>query len=250
MSLAQGVFVNKNALVFALTLLTISSTSILSAAQSMFIGTIQFPTELKKVPSLRIYYGGSKITGEPNDRTKQLIFSIPEIGESKKFHIVITESIQFEIEENTVKYIKLAPKQAYKCVEVEQIKHESLQTQDTRPGEFDGARLVIPESKISYTWRVTKKGLDNNRQLPDNTIVLCLSPAYIDRIEGGSKAELPRIFIKPDLLDIVGSEKKLHDEETELLLSAIDYDALHSKITQAIKNPNPTETIIACKTCV
>ncbi len=233
--------------------LAISSSPSIVATQSLFIGTIQLPITLKKVPSLRIYYGGHKITGEPNDKTKQLIFSIPEIGEkmgqNKKFHLVITESIQFEIDENTVKYIKIAPKQAYKCVEVEQTKHESI-THMPPAGEFDGTRLVIPETKVSYTWHVTKKGLDDNRQLPDNTIVICLSPAYIDRIEGGNKAELPRIFIRSDLLDIVGSEKKLHEEETELLLSAINYDALHSKINQEIKNPQNTKTLIACKTCV
>lgn len=234
-------------------LLVMSSSPIIRAAQSLFIGTIQFPTILKKVPCLRIYYGGHKITGEPNDKTKQLIFSIPEIGEkmgqNKKFHLVITESIQFEIEENTVKYVKIAPKQAYKCVEIEQIKHESMAPHTHSPGEFDGARLVIPETKVSYTWRVTKKGLDEHGQLPDNAIVICLSPTYIDRIEGGSKAEFPRIIIKTDLLDIVGSEKKLHEEETELLLSAINSDALHSKINQEIKNQS-TKTIIACKTCV
>jgi hypothetical protein len=214
---------------------------------------MQFPNTLKKIPSLRIYYGGHKITGEPNNRTKQLIFSIPEIGESKKFHIVITEHVQFELAEgssNTVKYLKIAENQPYKCCEIEQTKSdETLSTHRPQTGEFDSARVVIPETKTSYHWKITKQRLDDNRQLPDNSIVICFSPEYIQDIVGGSKGELPRIVIKSDILELVGSEEKLHDQETELLLSVINSDALHTKITQKVKNQN-TKTIIACKTCI
>ncbi len=241
---------NKTVFLCSMTLLLMSATPIMSASQSMFIGTIQFPATIKKVPNLRIWYGGHKITGETNNRTKQLIFSIPEIGESKKFHIVISDSIQFEMEEdadNTAKYMKIGNNKPYKCCEIVRMKQEqSFHTNATY--EYTGSRPLINESKVAYSWKITKKGLDNNRQLPENAIVICFPSDYVDRIEGGNKSELPRIMVKQDLLERVGSEQKLHDQATELLLSAINFDTMHTKITQEIKN-QPTKTIIACKTC-
>jgi len=217
------------------------------ASQSLFIGTIQFPATLKSVPGIRIYYSGHKITCDTNDETRQLIFSIPKMEEHKKFFLLITERIQFETEENTVKFLKTTSGMPYKLYTFELVKREIIPNDDP---EQDGKHLHTPEPKTTYIWQIEETYLDDiTSKIPDNAIIVCYTPDYIERLEGGSAVELPRIIVKENLLEIAGSEKNIHDSATRLLLSVIDYDTLHRKIEQAVKNDlRHNKTIIACKT--
>lgn len=222
-----------------------------SQSQSLFIGTIQFPASIQKVPGIRIYCSGHKITCETNDETKQLLFSIPEINDSKKNFLLITEALQFEVEENTVKYIKTAHKTPYKLYSLE-LRKLVLHTGEeiVNENERDGARLHMAEPETTYSWLVEEAQLDSTTgKVPDNTIIVCYTPDYIDHLEGGTSIELPRIIIKENLLEIAGSEQNLHDSATRLLLSVIDYDTLHKKIELEVKNDHQhNKTIIACRT--
>jgi len=236
---------NKKSIVFVLFGMFACYT-VKTQSHPLFIGTIQFPTTLQTVPGIRIYCCGHKITCETNNETKQLLFSIPEISDSKKIFLLITEALQFEVEENTVKYIKNALRVPYKLYSLELLKREELPDEN----EQDSIRIHIPESKATtYSWLIQEAQLDNStRKVPDNTIIICYTPDYIDRLEGGNAMELPRIIVKENILEIAGSEKKLHDSATRLLLSVIDYDTLHKKIEQEVKNDHPNKTIIACRT--
>lgn len=206
-------------------------------SKAMLLGTVQFPHTIQTVPDIRIYYSGHKITSEENATTKQLLFSIPKLQQTRKFFVVITEKLQFELEENTVKHIKLPNNTPYKFYELTLVEQERDSTEKN------------PLDNKYYTWQIQEQRLSSPvRHIPDETIIICLPPEYVDHLSGGNSIELPHIILKDSLLTIVGSEAELHDRAARLLLSALNYDTLHAKVNQEVKNIHPSKTIIACRT--
>ena len=104
------------------------------------------------------------------------------------------------------------------------------------------------EHETTYSWYITESSdeLDQGK-IPDDTIIVCYDPEYVDKLEGGTNIDLPRIIIKDNILELVGSEDKLHELSTTLLLSSLDSDSMHSKIEHEVKQNNQT-MLVAFKT--
>ena len=63
-------------------------------------------------------------------------------------------------------------------------------------------------------------------------------------MRGGNELELPKIYIKEDVLTLAGSDSQLHDQAIQALLSSVDYNALHSSIKQKVRQDLALKTII------
>jgi len=203
-----------------------------SYTKSVFIGSIQFPHTLQSVPAVRVFCGGNKISTEKNDVSKRITFTIPEDKRRTQFPLIITENVQFEVEEdsNTIKCLKIPGKQKYKFYMLELLKVEKPSNPESEK-PMRVSHLYNPATSYTYEWLIhEEKGPLTDGRIPDDSIVVYYKPAYIQELKGGNAFELPRIIIKKDIVQLAGSEEKLHDTSKSLILSSLDLNAIHANI--------------------
>lgn len=189
---------------------------------TMFTIPVQFPAVLKTMPTLCMYYCGNRIKPDDYNAKNKILFSILENRLCTRFWLVITDTVpQWEIiTENTIDHLKIDPSHNYK---------------------FYSLSLVMQEG--AYAWNIQEVAIPATGKLPDNTLILAYNPDFVDRLEGGNAIELPTIIIKQDIVDIAGSQELLHEQSIELLLSSLDYNALHANIEQDIRHDKHTKIV-------
>lgn len=214
----------------------------MDADKTLFVITIQFPTSLKSVPGVRVYCAGTKLPCQIDHETNRLTFTVEAKKHRTLFDMVITALPQFESKENTIKFLKVANSRPYKLYTLELITmlRESANTSPEKIAE-------LFNQEPTYTWRINEGKLLNNR-IPDNAIIVCYDPQYVDNLIGGSAVEFPKIVIKEDIVNLVGSEKKLHDMSARLILDLLHMDTIHANVTQQVKHNYRTKTVVAMNT--
>lgn len=202
--------------------------------KSLFIGSIQFPSIVEVVPSIRVYYSGRKIMCETDELGKKITFSIPEYKQRTFFYLLIAPSIEFGSHENTVPFLKLQKNCPYKFYGMELVK---VETQDKKKKK---------SSPFEYAWIVRELNLClPDDRIPDDTIIVRYHPDYVQSIEGGNMIEFPKITIRPDILKLTGSEAKLHDISNRWFLAALHTDTIHDPLqSEFFINPT-TKTVLA-----
>lgn len=204
------------------------------AQKSLFIGSIQFPSTVHLVPSIRVYYAGSKIVCETDDNSKKVIFSVPEFKQRTFFYLLISSDVEFCSHENTVPFLKLKRNCPYKFYALQRVPAESKK------------RKRNEQSQPEFTWIIKELNLQlPDDRIPDETIIVRYSPEFVETIEGGNAIEFPKIVIKNDILKLAGSESKLHEISNSWFLAAMNTDTIH-ETTQAefIVNPQ-AKTVLA-----
>lgn len=196
--------------------------------QTLFMGTIQWPMVLKKVPSLRIYHAGHQLSCESNHETHQITFAVPEMRDIDIITLIIAEPQHIKphmAEDNTIQYLAIAKDAPHKCFQITRI-HTSITS-----------NLTSSTSKTppSESWRVDQRRLHADGKIPDNALILCCNPDLIDEISGGNSIDLPTIHIVSDLLTKIGSEAALHEASDTFLITCLNLDTLHTKLTFDIK---------------
>ena len=63
-------------------------------------------------------------------------------------------------------------------------------------------------------------------------------------LNGGSKLELPAIIIKHNVIDLMGSEEKLHEASVKLQIASLDTDTIHTPTKREIKQDYQCTLII------
>ena len=197
--------------------------------EALFIGTIQFPNTIKKVPNIRVYCSGHIIKTETDDDSKKLTFSIPESKNKKRFSLLIDPSLQ-----------------EYKFYQFELVKKNAEQNGESKDKTKSIKNHEQPENhNADYHWVIEEDHLAlEDGRIPDDTVIICYKPSYIEGLQGGTKLEFPHIRIKNNILQLAGSEDQLHDTSITLLLSSLDYDTIHRSIRQEIKQ-DYQKTLIA-----
>jgi len=209
------------------------SWDIYSQDKNIFVGNIVFPQNLKNIPHISLYQRGLKIQAEIDNSGKKIQFTISEEKKYKKFHFLIAQYIQPKIENNTVKYLKIGIKQSYKLYKLELVEiYDPQKSRNKKESNF-------------YHWEIKEKKIGSQRIIPDDTLIIIFNPQYIEKIEGGSNFELPKIFIKNDILKLAGSEEKLCDEVNELLMASLDLNIFHTKPISEIKSVHKKKLTIA-----
>lgn len=219
-----------SSIIFAL---SIGYSSLSFAVKTFFRGSIQFPETMSSFPNIRVYSGGFKIKTETT--TQGLSFEIPEEKHRKRFSIIVTENVQFEVEPgtNTIKYLKIKKGQPYKMFSASLIKNEEEQ-----PFEFKSRNEKKPITP-KYEWLIEEQDYELvDGRIPDDAVIVCFNPSYVDRLEGGNTLELPAIVMKKNIVQLAGSEDNLQNASIKLLLSSLDTDAIHANIQQEIRQEN------------
>lgn len=210
--------------------------AILSLPKGIFYGAVQFPTSLEMVPNLRVYYAGNKIVCEANDATKQQSFAISEARNRTFFYLLITPDIEFCSPDNTIPYLRLKKDRPYKFYTLELT---------MVPSKSKKRKLNEPE--FEYVW-VTKEidlATITGGKIPDDTIIVCYHPDYIQGLEGGNMVEFPKIMIKPDAVKLAGSEAKLYEQSDRWFLAALNTDTIHDTALPELRITPQTKTILA-----
>lgn len=202
------------------------------AIKTFFRGTIQFPQTMSSIPNIRVYSGGYKIKSETT--AHGLTFEVPEEKHRRKFNILITEKVQFQTEAdtNTIQYLKIADGQKYKYYTVVLMKNDDDIHFDAI-ADAKNKKKTIPQ----FEWDIEEHALDlANGRIPDDAIIICFNPSYVDHLEGGNALELPKVVIKKNIIQLAGSEDNLLDASATLMLSSLDTDTIHANIRQEVKN--------------
>jgi len=202
---------------------------------------IEFPKSVKKIPQICIYQGGERFTCEIDNEGHRACFILPIDKACDTFYLVITEALAFETEGNTVQYLKVMPECQYKFYEMKLVRTPKkkykvpservpVSARRSSPGERRRATSGAGEKDEPAKkdkWIVVVKELPENKQIPDDAIIVLLDAQYVDDVKPENNFEFPKIVIKDDVLEIAGSESALQDKAIELLLSSIDYNPLH-----------------------
>ena len=213
-----------------------------SEEKTLFIGSIQFPASVQVTPSIRIYYAGRKITTEIDQENNRILFSIPEQKNRSFFYLLITPEIRFVSHENTIEYLTLKPGLGHSFYALELIARQDTSQKGLKQNPLRPAA-------ITYKWQVHELLLNlPSGRIPDETIIVCFDPSYVQKLEGGNAVEFPKIMIKPDLLKIVGSEQKLHDLSTKWFLTALHTDTIHEAPITQVRLSSQTKTVLAFAT--
>lgn len=214
--------------------------------KTVFIGSIQFPSALELLPSLRIYYAGKKISTELDEDANRILFSIPEQKNRTLFYVVVTPKIKFVSNENTIEYLKLISGLPYKFYVIElNTTEEITQKKRVKFSLTSNDQLIPCSTNTKYSWTIKELTNLPAGRIPDETIIICFDPTYIQKLEGGNAIEFPRIVVKPDLLKLVGSEAKFHELSTKWFLAALDTDTIHEPPSSEIKFCTQSKTIVA-----
>ncbi len=210
---------------------------------NIYVASIQFPPAIKELPDIRAYFAGTKPICEKDNALHRLLFTISAERTMLKLYILVAENPSFHFDE-TVQYLK-QPNDAYKLWSVE-LMHKK---QPEASGSKTVGGIKLNKDESPYSWIIHEQTIDEKTgKIPDNTLVIKYNPKLVDHLEGGSGAELPKIMMASNILELVGSKEKLHDLSISYVLSALDLDTIHARCEQEIKYHPNVNRITVCTT--
>lgn len=179
---------------------------------SMMVGTIEFPRTIKTIFPYKIFYEGQQVKTEIEGN--RLLFTIPINRLMSRFFILFVEDPHYILKEstdaaaqNTVDYLKSGA--VYRIFELQ---------------------------SLGGSWRVKEYLLPESLIVPDYTIIVYMPPSYIDSLVGGKGREFPRVMIKENILELIGgSLDELKHKAEELIIEAINMNALHVPVQEATR---------------
>lgn len=187
-------------------------------------GNIQFPSSLANVPQMCIYCAGTKTLTDIDTSTNRGSFTVPKESGQYIFPLLITntESIEYKKidsldDSNTIDHLEISKGQKYKLF--------YAQLSECKKGEKS-------TDSPSFEWVIEEKLLPESGRIPDDAVIICCNPEFVESIEGAHYRDLPTVKIRSDLIQFVGSETKIHDQFNELILATIDFNTLHTKTRQ------------------
>jgi hypothetical protein len=219
--IAGGIMKKNLFLLSVLPILTLLTSAFLEA-RTLMIGTIKLPHALASLPTApRIYHNGKIIKCAPTRENDAFAFQIPRMDQQFRFNIVITESIEFEIndakikdsQQNTISYLKIPDGQKYKMYTL------LLVPQFSNSGPLKATTL-------QYQWKIRPDSLmGHTRQIPDDALIICYDPAWVDSLVGENSFDLPTIKLRDDIVS--NKSFKFHEKSSTILLNAMNSDTWH-----------------------
>lgn len=211
---------------------------------TIYVASVQFPSAIKELPSIRAYFAGRKISGEPDG--DQLLFTIETDRSMRKLYLLVVEDVSFAFDE-TVQHLKLKPDTRYKLWSLE-LMHKK--NSNYVPHKLAGGIKLNGDDSSPYFWIMHEELIDmRTGRVPDYAIVILYDPSFFETdLIGGSSVYLPKLMISSNILKRVGSEEKLHEISTRFLLSALNCDTLHATPKYAIEQHPTTNRIMVVTT--
>ncbi len=213
-------------LLLVLPILTLLTSALLDA-RTLMIGTIKLPHSVASLPTApRIYHNGKIIKCSPTRDNDAFTFTIPRMDQQFRFSVIITEAIESTINEvkikdsqqNTISYLKVPEHQKYKMYTLLLI-----------PQFLSGDN--IKSAELQYQWKIKPDTLiGHTRQIPDDALIICYDPEWIDSIAGENSFDLPTISLRQDIAS--NTSHKFHEKSLELSLNAMNFDTWHEAASE------------------
>lgn len=209
------------------------------ATQSIFLGTVQFPSKIDNPSPLPLLFKGSEYTlmlDKDSKIPKRGFFEIYDERSCCEFYFLITERI------------KLPESADFKFLETVSEYRLFKLTRDSKTKEVITNALALEENQsikveqIEY-WIIEEiaskdeQGTLIQRTIPENCIIILTKPTFISRVES-EEWKNDDIYIKlPKLIfDDMVDEKTWQEVCSKMLFAAIDLRCLHKKMTKTIKS--------------
>lgn len=221
---------------YALILITFFSCSMNHATQSIFLGTIQFPSKIESASLYPIFYKGTDCTPKINKSaqfSKKNDFEIYEDRNCNQFHLLVTEKIKWP---ESADFEFLETEAGYRLFKFTRAsKMKELITTDTNH------KTVITLEPVEY-WNIEELNAhDENgaliiRPIPEDTIILYTNPRFIKSVES-EEWKVDDVYFKlPKIIfDDAINDKMLKEVSAKMLFAAIDLRCLHTKVTRTSK---------------
>ncbi|MBP6869365.1 hypothetical protein KBC04_00560 [Candidatus Babeliales bacterium] len=209
---------------------------------ALCVGNIVFHTEID--PDLCLYYKGNKLQLDTNYDKKskkigkpqsmqQLVsivpYSLNEVKATQDFHILICCRPEFASDQNTINYLYVPEKTAYKFY------------------RLSAARKCNTDNEVEgCLWTATEEFLFDDRIVPDNTIIFLFNADFIEGLEVKSWPLHSNIRLLPNIV----LKKTIEKQDVlraiiEARLAAIDFDAVHAHhIQSSTKRESKTVVMI------
>lgn len=202
-------------------------------------GCLQMPTGIPFSPEVRIFSSGRIIPTKVNKKNCCVTFEIPEDKYQTHFFALIIDPLHIqwqskEDEPNVIDYLKIDPSRPHKFYQLSLKKDVVTRT-------FVQQKAPAPEKKKrdNNAWTITQLPLSiTNGRLPDESIIICIPPHLIDRLENNHALALPTIVLKdgPEITP---------DIFNECLLTAMNLDTIHGRIDTVSKPKLDHKIILA-----
>lgn len=184
-------------------------------------GDIQFPVSMNTIPQIPIYCAGTKNLTDTDTSRKRASYTVPKQSGQYVFYFLITEiinakKIDTQEESNTIDHLEVAKGQKYKFFSAQ------LSAEKNSENSLDPL----------LEWVIEEKVLPDSGRIPDDAIIICCNPDFIESIEGNHYRDLPIIKMRSDLIAFTGSEEKIHDHFNAIMLATIDVNTFHTKKRQ------------------
>lgn len=209
-------------------LLHVSTCSL--AAQSLMVGTIQFPKNIQQIPLIRIYYRGLIIPAERDEQGKKIVFKFPVTSAQTHFYLLITKNIACEVRHKSAF-------SAHNTIEFWKVNKDT-------PYKFFVLYSIQDENENKQRWSIKKVSLDESRKIPDDSLIMLYPAELIEGMADINSFELPTVMLKPDLLTLIGSQTKLTELSDMLMLASLDTDTFHATLSQEIIQQDKKRSIL------
>lgn len=211
-----------------------------AAEQRLFTANIQWPVHLQNTPSIRAYHMGKKIPTEVHEDAHRVSFSINVPANRTILYLIVTPQIEFACQDNVVKCLTLCPRQAHRVYVLELIAPENALDPQSKRFSLTSIDQTTPH------WQVKEMIAPiSNARIPDESLIVCLDPYWIQSVEGGNIVELPKITIRNDIVRIAGSQDKVQEEAAKWLIAAINTDTIHGTLDKEVHIGLQPKTTVA-----
>lgn len=227
----------KKIVLLTLSFVTCSQTYAVTAEKSLWHGSIKFPSHVNPIPPVRIYYTGTKIPTEIDEKKHEISFALSEYSTHQTFYLIIVDTVDFVAEQNTVKYLKVPQGRPYKIYRLTFVPNKEI---------IRGNQLEIDLDQQG-NWEIVQMRLAEDLRIPDNAIIVCYHSYLIKNVEGGNALELPRIIIDAQMLSQLTADE-LQDASVQFLLASLNCDSFHTLPDARIKADVQHKTIITLTT--
>jgi hypothetical protein len=224
--------------------------------KTTLLGSIQFPKTILEVPQIRVYAEGTAIDDCISDNTtKKVSFSLNTDKYRSIFYLLVTpkpgqkaKEAQPElglVTQNTIDYLKVPQGQRYKLYKLE-LTTTLTGSRDFDLSGFDNHANLFKKPvaqnapELAYNWTIQETKLASTGRLPDDTIIICFNPDYVEGLKINTDRdqhsfELPLVVIKENIVQLAGSLENLKFESDILIISALDSATFHAKPKQEFK---------------
>lgn len=197
--------------------------------RSIFYGSIRLPQSVVSLPSISsltlppLFYKGREYNIDIDVQGKKVSYEIYEQRFCREFYIAVTTDLK-------------KPCANVACLELtDHAKHKLYHIRRVLQKNSDDDSSEVPSSPLLYKecWEIVEvPPHDEQKKLPDHTIIFFMDPDFIDLQPtcwhvDDAFIPLPVIVFKEDV-----SEKALHEMGVKMVCVALDFKCIHKRETK------------------